>query len=239
MVEARECFICGEHRPNSVETHHIVPRRYGGTDSPENLVDLCSNCHAAIEKLYTDDFYERLGVEEGSSNTSTGVDISGTTIPPNQTEDRDFPQYPVHVEREKFGYRITVPQFYLHPAEDLIPDSLPESDVLIDKLEEVDFETIRQRDEPKFKGGLISVFPEDVRTTPPVEIVRETDTQGYVRTDNNLVLTGWFNRVHCGYCHTVYSQDEQADLAAHLRIKHRVENPYLKEAEYQDGSRLE
>jgi len=236
MAEARECFICGENRPNSIETHHIVPRRYGGTDSPENLVDLCSSCHAAIEKLYTDDFYERLSIEKRSSNSDTDIYISGTTIPPSQTKDRDFPRSPVHVEVENFGYRLTVPQFYLHPVDDLIPDALPESDVLINKLEEIDLEIIKERDESKYKGGLVSVFPEDPRTTPPVEIVRETDTQGNVRIDDSPVMTGWFSRLHCGYCHTVYSQHEKADLAAHLRIKHRVEEPYRSEAEDKDMS---
>lgn len=56
------CFICGQRKPNSIETHHIVPRRFGGSDSDENLVDLCASCHSALEKLYDDRFYEELGV---------------------------------------------------------------------------------------------------------------------------------------------------------------------------------
>ena len=54
------CFVCGEDNPNVLETHHVIPRRYGGRDSEENLVTLCANCHSAIESLYGRRFYERL-----------------------------------------------------------------------------------------------------------------------------------------------------------------------------------
>jgi len=33
-------------------------------------------------------------------------------------------------------------------------------------------------------------------------------------------------RLHCGYCHTVYSEDEHSDMARHLRVRHGIENPY-------------
>lgn len=74
------CFICGDQKPNSIETHHIVPRRYGGSDRDENLVDLCASCHSAIEKLYDERFYETLGVTKPSDNdtiTYTRVDSWG------------------------------------------------------------------------------------------------------------------------------------------------------------------
>jgi len=56
------CFICGDSRPNSLEKHHLVPKRYGGSDNKENLITICASCHSAIEKLYDDSFYKRLGV---------------------------------------------------------------------------------------------------------------------------------------------------------------------------------
>ena len=28
-----------------LEVHHIIPRRYGGTDLPENLITFCFDCH--------------------------------------------------------------------------------------------------------------------------------------------------------------------------------------------------
>lgn len=58
----RACYFCG--KPDGLETHHIVPRRYNGTDKEENLVDLCSNCHTKIERLYDKRFYRRIGIEE-------------------------------------------------------------------------------------------------------------------------------------------------------------------------------
>lgn len=68
-----KCFICGDERENSLEEHHIVPRRFGGSDRDENLVTLCASCHSAIEKIYDDSFYERLGV---SKPTEGGIELS-------------------------------------------------------------------------------------------------------------------------------------------------------------------
>ena len=43
--EAHErCWRCGTR--NSLQRCHIVARTLGGTDGPENLVILCSSCHA-------------------------------------------------------------------------------------------------------------------------------------------------------------------------------------------------
>jgi len=61
-----DCYICGEGNPDILETHHIVPRRHGGGDESENLVDLCPSCHRAIEKLYDKRFYNALDVETES-----------------------------------------------------------------------------------------------------------------------------------------------------------------------------
>jgi len=56
-----DCYFCGEeHR---VETHHIVPKRFDGSDEEENLVDVCPTCHSKLENLYDKRFYDELGVE--------------------------------------------------------------------------------------------------------------------------------------------------------------------------------
>jgi len=47
------CFICANRNENVLEEHHIVPQRYGGKDTDENTVLLCSNCHTAVEKIYS------------------------------------------------------------------------------------------------------------------------------------------------------------------------------------------
>lgn len=33
-------------------------------------------------------------------------------------------------------------------------------------------------------------------------------------------------RLHCAYCHSVYSQNQHPDLARHLRLRHGIDNPY-------------
>lgn len=45
-----KCARCGYHEFwESLHIHHIVPRRKGGKDVPENLIVLCANCHFAYE----------------------------------------------------------------------------------------------------------------------------------------------------------------------------------------------
>lgn len=54
------CEICGAD--NNIETHHIIPRRYDGSDCEDNLVDLCRQCHRAIEEIYTDDVWDDINL---------------------------------------------------------------------------------------------------------------------------------------------------------------------------------
>lgn len=54
------CEICGFESARAIESHHIIPRRFGGTDEDENLVDLCANCHRAIESIYDMQFWRRV-----------------------------------------------------------------------------------------------------------------------------------------------------------------------------------
>lgn len=236
MAEETECFICGTHRPNSIEIHHVVPRRYGGSDAPENLVNLCSSCHSAIENIYDDSFYERLGVEEADISIERNLDIAGTKVPSKETKDRTYPANPVHIRREDFGYEINFAQYMIYQMEDLIPSDLPEADLLIEKLEDYEIETLRNRvrewnDFPHQARTLATAYPEDERLTPPVRIVKSNQTTEYDSTSANILNSEWFSRLHCGYCHTVYAESEKADLAAHLRVQHRIENPYESEGE--------
>lgn len=73
-MTARTCYMCGNKNGDVLERHHIVPRRFGGSDDDENLVDLCSNCHSAIEKLYNKRFYDALEVstENSAENPEIG-----------------------------------------------------------------------------------------------------------------------------------------------------------------------
>lgn len=50
MVKDRDdyrCQICGFE--SFLEVHHIVPRKFGGSHSLENLITLCTSCHRAVE----------------------------------------------------------------------------------------------------------------------------------------------------------------------------------------------
>jgi len=84
-----DCFFCGSEGP--IETHHVVPRRFDGSDSSENLVDLCPTCHRRLESLYNARFYESLGVdyspEESDSYTAEQV---GNVIVTSETSPREL-----------------------------------------------------------------------------------------------------------------------------------------------------
>ena len=67
------CYICGHGNPDVIQGHHIIPRRYDGTDEGRNIVDLCPSCHDAIERIYDDSFFEELGVEKVSRTDGRSV----------------------------------------------------------------------------------------------------------------------------------------------------------------------
>lgn len=60
--DAWTCQECGARCLNTsdsrskpklkIQAHHILPRRYGGTDALENLVTLCMSCHHSRERAY-------------------------------------------------------------------------------------------------------------------------------------------------------------------------------------------
>lgn len=41
--DGERCVDCGA--TENLEVHHIIPRKYGGSDHPANLKTLCHNCH--------------------------------------------------------------------------------------------------------------------------------------------------------------------------------------------------
>ena len=50
-VRWRDEYRCRKCRSRThLEVHHIVQRRDGGADRPENLVTLCNDCHAALHR---------------------------------------------------------------------------------------------------------------------------------------------------------------------------------------------
>lgn len=50
------CFFCECEGP--IETHHILPQRFSGSNVNANLVSLCSNCHGRLEQLYSDSIWK-------------------------------------------------------------------------------------------------------------------------------------------------------------------------------------
>jgi hypothetical protein len=52
-AKATSCTVTTYHVPVSVRfvIHHIQPQEAGGQTVPENLVDLCDNCHMTCHRL--------------------------------------------------------------------------------------------------------------------------------------------------------------------------------------------
>jgi 5-methylcytosine-specific restriction endonuclease McrA len=45
------CERCGKtFRPSQLDAHHVIPRGYGGSDAPDNLVSVCDKCHPQAER---------------------------------------------------------------------------------------------------------------------------------------------------------------------------------------------
>lgn len=70
------CEVCGEHRPHSMEEHHVLPRRFGGGDHAENIVTLCASCHAALESIYDKRFWTAVGLRPSDDGGTVGEYIN-------------------------------------------------------------------------------------------------------------------------------------------------------------------
>ena len=58
-----QCQLCGEDRPSTLTEHYIIDPEYGGPHTEDNRILCCENCKAVLSTLYSEEFYERLGVE--------------------------------------------------------------------------------------------------------------------------------------------------------------------------------
>lgn len=66
------CMICGWDI--AVDVHHIIPRRHGGTNDPENLIILCPNHHrmADLAMIATDELQTAL---------ENGIPLTARSLP--------------------------------------------------------------------------------------------------------------------------------------------------------------
>ena len=63
------CSICGWNE-STCDIHHIVPRSEGGSNSSDNLIIVCPNCHRVIHTTdkYTKEFLQNLAVDKTFTN---------------------------------------------------------------------------------------------------------------------------------------------------------------------------
>lgn len=61
LIEERgpACAVCGFDCVPAIQAHHLVPASEGGTNSRENIVLVCANCHSVIEYLRKTSVYDR------------------------------------------------------------------------------------------------------------------------------------------------------------------------------------
>lgn len=63
-IDTSGCYFCA--RQTDIHAHHIVPDRFNGKETRENLVGVCERCHKKLERLYDKRFYERLGIDDST-----------------------------------------------------------------------------------------------------------------------------------------------------------------------------
>ena len=51
-MDNNNCANCGV--TTNLQRHHIVPRKFGGTDRPTNIVTLCGKCHCKAHRFIND-----------------------------------------------------------------------------------------------------------------------------------------------------------------------------------------
>ena len=74
---SEKCYFCSEREV--LEQHHIVPRRFDGGDTAENLIKVCPTCHRKLENLYDKRFYDAVGADRPDVDASEKK--SETTTP--------------------------------------------------------------------------------------------------------------------------------------------------------------
>lgn len=65
----QKCSICGWNE-STCDIHHIIPKKYKGDDSTDNLIIVCPNCHRVIHTTnkYSIEFLKTLSISKIFSN---------------------------------------------------------------------------------------------------------------------------------------------------------------------------
>jgi len=101
------CAFCGCDNENVLERHHRIPSRFGGRDNDENLVTVCANCHSVLERIYNEDFWQRVK----SLGTGTYQAELSEEAPTENSVDRS---YSIEVDLDELASRIV--------AQDMVSD---------------------------------------------------------------------------------------------------------------------
>jgi len=252
------CFFCEVTNPHAVEEHHIVPERYNGSDEPENLVDLCGSCHNKIEnRMYTDRFYERLGVavdelERVSDQMSGGIEVDA-----RNSKDRKIPSATDHVMFEEWLVTVyisdvrdgNVPNTVAGLIDDRGGEIIEQYEQRLEENMELEQEQRNEPDLPQTDGvsPVQFLYDHELVAEYPVLMVKNprenwidwehedapTLERAHVQKDKQARVGDNYPdyyRMHCGYCHTVYTQHQHSDMARHLRVRHGIEEPYQANA---------
>lgn len=266
-AEPSQCFICGGGNEYTTEEHHAVPRRLNGSDQPENLYWLCGTCHNAVEEIYDDEFYQRLGIAVDEVENDAFVESElGTKVNPAESMSREIPIESDHTSSEWWGVHLTVTELengewphtgFDRRVEQRLHTYLSESsDEIIAEYNNRKGEYVRPQELFKRLGGEVPPFvdpdgvpevnfthiPENERKIPRIYVTNtkkscvdydhpESGDPPELAQDSDRAMGMYerpkpYYRLHCNYCHTVFSQDEHADMARHLRLHHGVEDPY-------------
>jgi len=248
------CYLCGEPNPSALEEHHIVPQRYNGSDEPENTVTLCGTCHNKIEDLYNERFYteitERDPSEHGGVNQSSGVQVA-----PEKSTDRELPENSDHfTKREDWEFTLDIAELE-QPGERTLSGETAwvygrRSELLrkyYERMSETRTYIENNIDLPYWdeKGEpYIEMYAEvdDLARHAPVklhnessntmdfekrkELIKSDELDDELKNINHTEIPRNYYRLHCGYCHTAFSQNQHSDLARHLRLRHGIEDVY-------------
>lgn len=110
-IETLHCRICGCRNKTVLQEHHVVPKRHGGGDSENNIVVLCANCHEAVEKIYSDEFWSYVASLFGRKEKESVQSINAGICSPEDTLNRvdKIGKWELEVERRirlKYRYNL-------------------------------------------------------------------------------------------------------------------------------------